>query len=101
MGVLILLPVLNERENIAELLDRIEQALTGITHTVCVVDDGSKDGTVQYLKSRMELPDHNLHLIQRVKKTRGSQRGGALHASLLWGLAQTGHEVFVEMDGDL
>lgn len=100
-GVCILLPVLNERQNIAELLDRIEAVLPGVPHTVCIVDDGSKDGTVDYLEARMSLPGHNLHLIRRVKQSHGSERGGALHVSLLWGLAHTGHEIFVEMDGDL
>jgi dolichol-phosphate mannosyltransferase len=100
-GVCILLPVLNERANIAELLDRIEQFLNGVPHTVCVVDDGSKDGTVEYLVTRLERFGSNLHLIRRLKTTRGSVRGSALHHSLLWGLANTTHSIFVEMDGDL
>jgi len=100
-GVVILLPVLNEAENLAELLDRIAQALEGIPHAVCIVDDGSRDGTVEYLEKRMAQPGHNLHLIRRRKTIRGSQRGSALHVALLWGLANTRHEFFVEMDGDL
>ncbi len=100
-GVFILLPVLNERQNIAELLDRIERALAGAPYTICVVDDGSRDGTAEYLETRMMRPDHHLHLIRRVKTIRGSQRGSALHVALLWGLAYTAHEIFVEMDGDL
>lgn len=101
MNVLILLPVLNERDNIAELLDRIDDNLAGTHYTVCVVDDGSRDGTVEYLETRMSRPDHHLHLIRRVKKSHGSKRGGALHESLLWGLENTDHEIFVEIDGDL
>jgi dolichol-phosphate mannosyltransferase len=100
-GVFILLPVLNERENIAELLDRIEQTLLLVPHTVCIVDDGSRDGTAEYIEERMRRPGHNLHLIRRVKTIHGSQRGSALHAALLWGLENTGCEIFVEMDGDL
>lgn len=100
-GVYILLPVLNERENIAALLDGIEQSLDGRSYTIGIVDDGSTDGTVEYLQERMRRAGHHIHLIQRRKTTRGSQRGGALHDLLLWGLAHTDHEVFVEMDGDL
>lgn len=100
-GVLILLPVLNEAENIPSLLDGIEQVLNGVPHTVCIVDDGSSDGTASYVKGRMADPGHNLHLIERVKTARGSERGSALYVSLIWGLAHTGHEIFVEMDGDL
>ncbi|HLK20665.1 MAG TPA: glycosyltransferase [Bryobacteraceae bacterium] len=100
-GVCILLPVLNERANIAELLDRIERVLTGIPHTVCIVDDGSKDGTLEYLAECAANPTGPVHLIRRVKTTRGSVRGSALHESLLWGLQNTTHGIFVEMDGDL
>lgn len=100
-GVCVLLPVLNERANIAELLDRIERVLTGIPHTVCVVDDGSKDGTLEYLRECAANPTGNVHLIRRTKTTRGSVRGSALRQGLLWGLEHTTHGIFVEMDGDL
>jgi hypothetical protein len=56
---------------------------------------------VAYLEARLAQPESNLHLIRRVKNTRGSVRGSVLHQSLLWGLANTSHFVFVEMDGDL
>jgi dolichol-phosphate mannosyltransferase len=101
MNVLILLPVLNERDNIEELLDRIDKALVGAHYTVCIVDDGSRDGTVEFVETRMSGADHHLHLIRRVKKSHGSKRGGALHESLRWGLENTDHQVFVEIDGDL
>lgn len=100
-SVYILLPVLNERENIAALLDGIEAALDGHSYTIGIVDDGSADGTVEYLQERMRRARHHIHLIQRRKLSRGSQRGGALHELLQWGLARTDHEFFVEMDGDL
>jgi dolichol-phosphate mannosyltransferase len=100
-GVYVLLPVLNEIANIEPLLDGIEQALAGGPFTIGVLDDGSTDGTLDYLRERMRRPDHHLHLICRKKTIRGSQRGGALHTLLLWGLENTPHEVFVEMDGDL
>jgi dolichol-phosphate mannosyltransferase len=99
-GVLIILPVLNEADNIEPLLDGIHQALEHQPHTVCLIDDGSVDGTVDIIRKRMEQPDHHLHLIQRVKTHRGSQRGSALLAGLQWGLEHTDHAVFVEMDGD-
>ena len=100
-GAFILLPVLNERQNIEELLDRIDGSLTGVPYTVCIVDDGSKDGTAEYVEARSAQPGSHLHLIRRVKTIRGSQRGSALYAALRWGLATTRHDIFVEMDGDL
>jgi dolichol-phosphate mannosyltransferase len=100
-GIFVLLPVLNEIDNIRALLDGIDGALAGQQHTIGILDDGSTDGTLEYLQQRMRGPGHHLHLISRKKTTRGSQRGGALHVLLLWGLQNTRHEVFVEMDGDL
>ena len=100
-GIYILLPVLNEVNNIGPLLDGIQQTLGSRPYTVGVLDDGSRDGTVAYLNERMRGRDHHVHLICRTKSTRGSQRGGALHTLLLWGLHNTAHRVFVEMDGDL
>ena len=100
-GVYILLPVLNEIANIGPLLDQIETALSGTPYTVGIVDDGSTDGTIEYLRERMRSPHHHLHLICRTKKYRASQRGAALRTLMLWGLDNTPHDVFVEMDGDL
>jgi len=97
----VLLPVLNEAANIDELLRRIEAALQGVPYTIGVVDDGSTDGTIERLEERMKAADHRLHLICRKKRLRASQRGGALRTLMLWGLENTGHEVFVEIDGDL
>jgi len=95
------LPVLNEIANIGPLLDRIETVLSGLTYTIGIVDDGSTDGTIAYLEERMRRPIHHLHLICRKKRLRASQRGAALLTLLRWGLTNTQHEVFVEMDGDL
>jgi dolichol-phosphate mannosyltransferase len=100
-GCFILLPVLNEIANIGPLLDRVDQVLAGYRYTVGIVDDGSTDGTIAYLQERMQRPDHHLHLICRKKWRRASQRGAALWTLLRWGLTNTHHEIFIEMDGDL
>ena len=60
-GVFILLPVLNEIANIGPLLDRIGAALKGIRFTVGILDDGSTDGTIEYVRERMEHPGQDLH----------------------------------------
>lgn len=100
-GVFVLLPVLNEIANIGPLLDQIESALSGMPHTIGIVDDGSTDGTIEYLRERMRTSDHHLYLICRKKRLRASQRGAALRTLMLWGLDNAPHEIFVEMDGDL
>jgi len=100
-GVCIVLPVLNEINNIAPLLDGIRQELTGVPHTVCLIDDGSIDGTVEKIREIMATGEHCLYLMQRRKLHYGSQRGSALRAGMEWGLQYTSHSIFVEMDGDL
>ena len=99
--VFIALPVLNEIENIELLLDRIDASLRGIPYVVCVVDDGSRDGTREFLAQRQPQTPDRLAVIERTKTQHGSQRGGALYAALTWGLGNTDADVFVEMDGDL
>ena len=100
-GVCIILPVLNEMNNIVPLLDGIRQELTDISHTVCLIDDGSTDGTVEKIQEIMATNEHSLYLIQRRKSSYGSQRGSALRVGMEWGLQYTSHSIFVEMDGDL
>ena len=100
-GVFILLPVLNEIANIGPLLDLTESALQGMPYTIGILDDGSRDGTVEYLRQRMQRPGNRLHLMCRKKTRRASQRGSALRTLMLWGLENTDHRIFIEMDGDL
>ena len=99
--VCILLPVLNEIDNIAKLIIGIRAALQGRDYVICVVDDGSRDGTAEFIKRAMEKSDHRLHLIQRKKTMRGSQRGSALYVAMMWALYETNCRILVEMDGDL
>ena len=100
-GVCILLPVLNEINNIRPLLDRIRAGLHGRDYVICIVDDGSRDGTAEYIRSSMQVDGHRLHLIERTKTMRGSQRGSALFAAMNWALDHTDCRIMVEMDGDL
>jgi dolichol-phosphate mannosyltransferase len=99
--ICILLPVLNEIDNIDGLIIGIRAALQGRDYVICIVDDGSRDGTAEFIKRAMGKPGHRLHLIQRKKTTRGSQRGSALHVAMMWALCETNCRILVEMDGDL
>jgi dolichol-phosphate mannosyltransferase len=100
-GVLINLPVLNEIEHIEQLLHDIDANLNYRPYTVCLIDDGSTDGTVEKIRELMNVYPNHLHLIQRVKTVKGCQRGSALYAGLKWGIKNTDHTIFIEMDGDL
>lgn len=100
-GVFVLLPILNEIANIGPLLDRITAALAGVPFTIGVLDDGSTDGTIEYLNERMQRPDQHLYLLRRKKTLHGCQRGSALRVLMEWGIENTPHDIFVELDGDL
>jgi dolichol-phosphate mannosyltransferase len=100
-GVFINLPVLNEAENVSGLLDAIQHNLNGLDYTICIIDDGSRDGTIEIVESKIAKGNSRIQLIRRQKAARGCQRGAALLYGLRWGLANTPHTIFVEMDGDL
>jgi glycosyltransferase involved in cell wall biosynthesis len=49
--VSVVVPVLNEEDNLAELRERVRAALGGIVHELVLVDDGSTDGSVAIIES--------------------------------------------------
>ena len=51
--ICILLPVLNEIDNIDGLIIGIRAALQGRDYVICIVDDGSRDGTAEFIKRAM------------------------------------------------
>lgn len=98
--VCLLIPVLNESGNLPSLWDRLCSRI-GLPFRVCFVDDGSVDGTREWLMSLAAQEPDRVNVILRTKRSRGSQRGSALLAALRWGLSIHDHTWFVEMDGDL
>jgi dolichol-phosphate mannosyltransferase len=102
-GVLVILPTLDEGSNIEPLLDRIAAALEGRRYSVCVVDDGSKDGTREKVRAyaNPRMPERPVLIERERRRGFGSQRWSAVAAGLAWGLAHTEHGIFVEMDADL
>lgn len=99
--VCILLPVLNEASNIEALWQGIAGQFGDTPFTVCFVDDGSTDGTIEFLQALCERERGRVHVIRRRKMMRGSQRGSALLTALRWALEQPDVSYIVEMDGDL
>ncbi|ASQ90892.1 glycosyltransferase [Prosthecochloris sp. GSB1] len=51
MKLSVVIPVMNEEENIAPLFDALAGALAGIEHEIILVDDGSGDGTVETVRN--------------------------------------------------
>jgi dolichol-phosphate mannosyltransferase len=101
-SVWIVVPTLNEVNNIRSLLQRIRDSMTGFDYAVCIVDDGSSDGTLDIVRDfiRTDKAD-NIFIIQRRKTHFGSQRGVAVWTGLQYGFQHSDCQIFVEMDADL
>jgi dolichol-phosphate mannosyltransferase len=100
--VWIVVPTLNEAENVVPLLERIQQGMGGLAYSVCIVDDGSRDGTLERVREfAFSRQTAGIHIIQREKKHLGSQRGAAVMAGFRLGLERSDADLFVEMDADL
>ena len=99
-GVFINVPILNEVRNIRELTERIVAVMGSTEYTLLYVDDGSSDGTLEIVED-IRAANSSVVVLHRRKTRRGCQRGGALFDGMKWGLENTPHNIFVEMDGDL
>lgn len=95
MQLSVVVPVYNEAENVQELVSAITDAVQGAftSFEVILVDDGSKDGTFETLKS---ILDSNHHL--KVVKLRGNF---GQTVALSEGINLARGEIVVTMDGDL
>jgi dolichol-phosphate mannosyltransferase len=62
--ITIVIPTLNERDNVPVLIERIAAALDGIVWEAVVVDDNSKDGTIEVVRA----------LARRTPRIRGLRR---------------------------
>ncbi len=89
----IVIPTLNERENIGLLLDRLRNTLHDIRYEVIVVDDDSPDGTAAVVK-RLSRTQDNLHVLHRI-----GRRG--LSSACIEGMLATSAPFIAVMDADL
>ncbi|WP_296745306.1 glycosyltransferase family 2 protein [Mesorhizobium sp.] len=89
----IVVPTLNERANIALLVDRLRGALQGIDWEVVFVDDDSRDGTIAAIRE-IAVRDHRVRGIRRI-----ARRG--LAGACLEGILSSSAPVVAVMDGDL
>ena len=99
LSIGISMPVLNEQVNIRSVLTQVAAELKSVNYTICIVDDGSKDGTLEIIEELI-TQNNSIKLIERVKKGYGCQRGAASRIALEWLIANTRHTVLVEMDAD-
>lgn len=95
----LVVPVLNERAAMGPLLDSVAVALARGQYTVCIVDDGSTDGTIPYVESRAGEDSH-IVLLKRQKTRSGCRRGAASRAGMEWLLANRSHTFHADVDAD-
>jgi dolichol-phosphate mannosyltransferase len=91
----LVVPTLNEAENLPLLLDRVREALlpTGLAYEILVVDDNSQDGTHDTVH-RLALRDPRIRLIVR----RGAR---GLATAVVHGWQNTDADLLGVMDADL
>ena len=87
----LVIPVMNERENIQPLLQQIHDALIGISYEIILVDDGSTDGTQDEIRKYI---DGRVILVELMKNYGQSTAMSA-------GIDQAKGEYVVTLDGDL
>jgi dolichol-phosphate mannosyltransferase len=91
--VTVVVPTLNERENVRDLVDRIDRVLDGVDWELMFVDDDSADGTAQVAKA-IGRSDARIRCIRRI-----GRRG--LAGACLEGILASQAGYIAVIDGDL
>jgi dolichol-phosphate mannosyltransferase len=89
----VVVPVLNECDNIAPLLERLAFVLADIEWEAIFVDDGSTDGTIENIE-KMAVNDRRVRLIRRI-----GRRG--LSSAVMEGFLSSVAPVVAVIDGDM
>jgi len=92
LDLAIILPTLNERGNLAPLVERIEGALGPEGWEVLIIDDNSRDGTADEARA-LALTDRRVRVIQRI-----GRRG--LASAAIEGFCATAAPFAAVMDAD-
>ncbi len=91
-AITVVVPCLNERDNIAPLAASLERALAGHAWELLVVDDDSPDGTAAEVR-RLGARDRRIRCLRRI-----GRRG--LSSAVIEGALAAGGAVVAVMDGD-
>jgi glycosyltransferase involved in cell wall biosynthesis len=91
MTLSIIIPVFNEKNTIQNILERVQDVEVGLEKEIIIVDDGSKDGTREVLKT-FDFPNVKIHSHE---KNRG--KGAALQT----GFVQASGDIVLIQDADL
>ncbi len=92
MTISIVLPIHNEAANLPDLLEALDRALSAIDHETILVNDGSTDGTGEFLDARVRRDPRTrvFHLARNFGQT----------AALSAGLDAARGDVIVTLDAD-
>ena len=93
LGVSIVIPTFNERENVEEIVQRIDAALVGTHWEIMFVDDDSPDGTAELVRA-VSRRDPRVRCLHRI-----GRRG--LSSACIEGTLATSAPVIAVMDADL
>jgi dolichol-phosphate mannosyltransferase len=93
LDLCIVVPTFNERDNVTELIARVERAVEGLRWEMVFVDDDSPDGTSAAVKA-IAARDHRVRCIRRI-----GRRG--LSSACIEGMLASAAPVLVVMDADL
>jgi dolichol-phosphate mannosyltransferase len=93
LDLAVVLPTFKERENIAELITRLEKTLQGLRWEIVFVDDDSPDGTADVIRAHARR-DPRIRLIHRV-----GRRG--LSSACIEGIMATTASRIAIMDADM
>ena len=96
MDLSIVVPVYNEEKNLPELYERIEASLLPLNHSwdVTFVDDGSKDKSVEVLKSLQSAHPDKVRVVE-------FRRNHGQTAAISAGIDHSNGEIVILMDADL
>jgi dolichol-phosphate mannosyltransferase len=89
----IVVPTFNERDNVRELVNRLERCLDGLAWEVIFVDDDSRDGTPDILRD-LSRSDSRVRAIHRI-----GRRG--LASAVVEGILATSSPIAAVLDCDL
>jgi len=88
----VVVPTFNERDNVSELVSRLEQCLRGIAWEVIFVDDDSADGTARRIRE-IARQDPRVRCLQRI-----GRRG--LSSACVEGMLASSSPYLAVIDGD-
>ncbi len=88
----VIIPTYNERDNITPLVERIHKALSGHDYEIVIVDDNSRDGTIEIAKGLASRYPVKLYI-------RTKERG--LATAVIHGIKQASGNIIGVMDADL